>query len=143
MSIWRLAIASLRHFWRTNFALLLGIAIGTAVSNCYEAPKPDEFGVRGQNWDDIGWKVDVVYKEMTSPIRPLSPTCTTSKRRTFFNPVAATTGPAIRTTFPAGLSNSLIALPCFMSLYRSPLFTLERDMKPNRAPQHPGNSTPP
>lgn len=31
MSIWRLAIASLRHFWRTNFALLLGIAIGTAV----------------------------------------------------------------------------------------------------------------
>lgn len=31
MSIWKLAIASLRHFWRTNFALLLGIAIGTAV----------------------------------------------------------------------------------------------------------------
>lgn len=31
MSIWRLAIASLRYFWRTNLALLLGIAIGTAV----------------------------------------------------------------------------------------------------------------
>jgi hypothetical protein len=46
------------------------VAIGVAVSNCYEAPKPDEFGVRGQNWDDIGWKVDVVYTEMTSPVRP-------------------------------------------------------------------------
>ena len=46
------------------------VAIGVAASNCYESPKPDEFGVLGQNWDDIGWKVDVVYTEMTSPIRP-------------------------------------------------------------------------
>lgn len=31
MSLWRLAIASLRYFWRTNLALLMGVAIGTAV----------------------------------------------------------------------------------------------------------------
>ena len=31
MSLWKLARASLRHFWRTNLALLIGIAVGTAV----------------------------------------------------------------------------------------------------------------
>ena len=31
MSLLNLALASLRHFWRTNLALMLGIAIGTAV----------------------------------------------------------------------------------------------------------------
>jgi putative restriction endonuclease len=46
------------------------VAISVAASNCYEAPKPDEFGVLGQNWDDTGWKVDAVYSEMTSPVRP-------------------------------------------------------------------------
>jgi putative restriction endonuclease len=45
-------------------------ALGIAISNCYDAPKPDEFGTRGENWDDVGWKVDVVYKDMASAIRP-------------------------------------------------------------------------
>ena len=31
MSLWKLAFTSLRHFWRTNLALLAGIAVGTAV----------------------------------------------------------------------------------------------------------------
>ena len=31
MTIWKLAVASLWHFWRTNLALLSGVAIGTAV----------------------------------------------------------------------------------------------------------------
>ena len=31
MSLWQFAIRTLRHFWRANFALLLGIAAGTAV----------------------------------------------------------------------------------------------------------------
>ena len=31
MSLWKLALASLKHFWRTNLALLIGIAVGTAV----------------------------------------------------------------------------------------------------------------
>jgi hypothetical protein len=33
------------------------VAIGVTSSNCYEAPQPEDFGVVGQNWDDIGWKV--------------------------------------------------------------------------------------
>ena len=45
-------------------------AIGVATSNCYEAPKPEEFGIQGQNWDDVGWKVDVVYSDIKAPIRP-------------------------------------------------------------------------
>ncbi len=31
MSLWQFAIRTLRHFWRANLALLLGIAVGTAV----------------------------------------------------------------------------------------------------------------
>lgn len=46
------------------------VAIGVAVSNCYESPKPGEFGSLGQNWEQIGWKVDITYTDMASPIRP-------------------------------------------------------------------------
>jgi len=46
------------------------VAIGVAASNCYEAPKPREFDSRRQNWDQIGWKVDVAYIDMASPVRP-------------------------------------------------------------------------
>ena len=45
-------------------------AIGIAQSQCYEAPKPAEFGSAGMNWSDIGWKVEVRYYSLTTQIRP-------------------------------------------------------------------------
>jgi putative restriction endonuclease len=45
-------------------------AIGVAVSNCYESPKPIEFGGVGMNWDSIGWKIRVNFIEMQNKVRP-------------------------------------------------------------------------
>jgi putative restriction endonuclease len=45
-------------------------AIGIAASYCRESPKPLEFGGAGMNWQDVGWKVDVNFVEMTNKIRP-------------------------------------------------------------------------
>jgi putative restriction endonuclease len=45
-------------------------AIGIASSNCYESPKPVEFGGVGMNWDSIGWKVRVNFVEMQNKVRP-------------------------------------------------------------------------
>jgi hypothetical protein len=45
-------------------------AIGLAQSYCWESPKPVEFGNAGQNWEDIGWKVKVVFTELVQKIRP-------------------------------------------------------------------------
>jgi hypothetical protein len=45
-------------------------AIGVAVSNCYESPKPIEFGGVGMNWDSIGWKIRVNFVEMQNKVRP-------------------------------------------------------------------------
>jgi hypothetical protein len=46
------------------------VAIGKAVSSCYDAPKPKEFGASGANWEENGWMVDVRYAEVERPIRP-------------------------------------------------------------------------
>jgi putative restriction endonuclease len=45
-------------------------AVGAAQSYCYECPKPIEFGSIGMNWDTVGWRVDVRFKEEPIPIRP-------------------------------------------------------------------------
>src|SRR5262249_15395999 len=45
-------------------------AIGIARSVAYEAPKPDEFGGAGRNWDAIGWRVDVKFQKRASAVRP-------------------------------------------------------------------------
>lgn len=45
-------------------------SIGVAQSNCYECPKPSEFGTTGQNWERIGWKVNVQYHALQNVIRP-------------------------------------------------------------------------
>lgn len=37
------------------------VCCGIITSYCYESPKPDEFGKIGQNWSQIGWRVDVRY----------------------------------------------------------------------------------
>ncbi|MGH9380426.1 MAG: HNH endonuclease [Thermoanaerobaculia bacterium] len=45
-------------------------AFGIAGSHAYEAPKPEEFGAAGRNWDDIGWRVDVEFHQLRKPFRP-------------------------------------------------------------------------
>jgi hypothetical protein len=48
------------------------VAVGRAASFCYDAPKPEEFGASGANWEQNGWRVDVQYEEVESPIHPKS-----------------------------------------------------------------------
>jgi hypothetical protein len=45
-------------------------AIGIAKSYCWECPKPTEFGSAGQNWENIGWRVNVAYTQLLNKIRP-------------------------------------------------------------------------
>ena len=45
-------------------------AIGIAESYCYESPKPEEFGDAGLNWERIGWRVRVHFKQLSNTIRP-------------------------------------------------------------------------
>jgi len=45
-------------------------AAGIAQSFCYESPKPAEFGTAGPNWEKIGWKVDVYYRDLIRQLRP-------------------------------------------------------------------------
>ncbi len=46
------------------------VAISTAISSCYDAQKPEEFGASGENWDSNGWKVDLKYTLINHPISP-------------------------------------------------------------------------
>lgn len=52
-------------FYRTRIS-----ALGIAESFCYECPKPPEFGDAGPNWSKIGWKIDVRFTPVPTPIRP-------------------------------------------------------------------------
>lgn len=45
-------------------------AVGIARTYCYEFPKPIDFGNAGSNWSDIGWRVDVNYTQLHTPIKP-------------------------------------------------------------------------
>ncbi len=45
-------------------------AFGIARSHAYEAPKPEEFGNAGRNWERVGWRVDVSFNEVQSRVRP-------------------------------------------------------------------------
>lgn len=45
-------------------------AIGIAKSYCWECPKPTEFGAVGQNWENIGWRVNVSFVSLLNKIRP-------------------------------------------------------------------------
>jgi putative restriction endonuclease len=46
------------------------LAVGIAQSYCWESPKPLEFGTAGQNWENIGWKVNVNFTELANKVRP-------------------------------------------------------------------------
>jgi len=45
-------------------------AIGIAKSYCWECPKPSEFGSAGQNWENVGWRVNVSFVQLLNKIRP-------------------------------------------------------------------------
>jgi len=45
-------------------------AIGFAQSYCWECPKPPEFGLIGQNWENIGWRVNVAFSSLLNKVRP-------------------------------------------------------------------------
>jgi hypothetical protein len=45
-------------------------AIGVAKSNCWECPKPTEFGSTGQYWENVGWRVAVSFTPLIRKIRP-------------------------------------------------------------------------
>ena len=46
-------------------------AIGIIRSLAYESPRPEEFGRAGMNWQGVGWRVDVEYRELANPFRPV------------------------------------------------------------------------
>jgi len=47
-------------------------ALGVATSFAYEAPKPAEFSeAASRHWDQIGWRVDVLFREIDTPLRPI------------------------------------------------------------------------
>ena len=45
-------------------------AVGIATSYCWECPKPAEFGAAGQNWENIGWRVNVSFTPLVNKVRP-------------------------------------------------------------------------
>jgi putative restriction endonuclease len=45
-------------------------AVGIAKSYCWESPKPAEFGPAGQNWENVGWRVNVSFVPLLNKIRP-------------------------------------------------------------------------
>jgi hypothetical protein len=53
-----------------SFAQTRIAAWGLARSYAYEAPKPEEFGTAGRNWERIGWRVEVEFHELASAPRP-------------------------------------------------------------------------
>lgn len=44
-------------------------AVGIAHGNCYECPKPAEFGSTGRNWSAVGWRVDVRFAVLAKQIQ--------------------------------------------------------------------------
>jgi putative restriction endonuclease len=46
------------------------VAIGIAKSYCWACPKPVEFGSAGQNWENIGWRVNVSFARLLNKLRP-------------------------------------------------------------------------
>jgi putative restriction endonuclease len=46
------------------------LAVGIAQSYCWESSKPQEFGNAGQNWENVGWKVKVNFRELANKVRP-------------------------------------------------------------------------
>lgn len=46
------------------------MAMGIAQGPAYTCPKPAEFGTAGASWNEIGWRVDVIFSILQHPIQP-------------------------------------------------------------------------
>jgi putative restriction endonuclease len=53
-----------------SFVDTLIAAIGVAQSYCWESPKPAEFGTTGAYWENVGWKVLVMFTRIARRVRP-------------------------------------------------------------------------
>ena len=89
-------------------------AIGIAKSTCYECPKPHEFGAVGAYWEQVGWKVEVEFRPLSQPIRPVDHM--TSLRPTLperYSPLSQDgrgSQSVYLTTVPAAMAQALAAL---------------------------------
>ena len=45
-------------------------ALGIVSGYCRESPKPEEFGMAGANWNQIGWRVGVRWQRLINALRP-------------------------------------------------------------------------
>jgi len=45
-------------------------ALGIVSGYCRESPKPEEFGLAGTNWSQIGWRVGVRWQRLSNSLRP-------------------------------------------------------------------------
>ncbi len=45
-------------------------ALGIVSGYCRESPKPEEFGLAGTNWSQIGWRVGVRWQRLFNAVRP-------------------------------------------------------------------------
>ena len=54
-----------------SYANALIKAVGVVKSYCYEFPKPSEFGAAGSKWSDAGWRVDIDYRILATPVRTI------------------------------------------------------------------------
>lgn len=44
--------------------------IGIATGACREVPKPEEFGLAGANWSNLGWLVPIEWSALSKPLSP-------------------------------------------------------------------------
>jgi putative restriction endonuclease len=88
--------------------------LGIARSYCYESPKPTEFGAAGKSWSQVGWRVDVEFTRIRTPIRPMNHIAVLAdllpKR---YSPLHAETGYGLQSVYLTKVPPSLA-----MALYR-------------------------
>lgn len=71
---------ALNHFYETMREVRAGDLVlsyanaaiqgfGFAKSDCYSCPRPEDFGSTGNLWDKRGWRVDVDFRRLPSPLR--------------------------------------------------------------------------
>lgn len=88
-------------------------AIGIAQSSAYAFQKPDEFGIAGDGWDDLGWRVDVRFIELNHKVSPAQhANSLTTLMQTRYAPLTqAGTGKELYLTFvPEDLAFALMHL---------------------------------
>lgn len=44
--------------------------VGRVAEFCFTAPKPEEFGATGGNWNSVGWLLPIFWVELSAPVRP-------------------------------------------------------------------------